>query len=231
MDRAGAVRVRDLAVVDLGQPVVRGDRAGVRKDQTADRIRDRRVLLDAPVVDLQIVVHEVLVVEHRGIDVADLLALFAVENVRLCDVRIAGLGQNLFDAVLNLFNRDAAVLDLAFEIGRDVQREQLDHARMILLFGCFKRLGDGRRDLLNRKIRDLTVSFDNLVHKNPPHRLSVIHFWSHGCFPASTEHGNCTAREKKCQYLVVIVNKSYNMLYLFTAYTGSGIRRGKQRKA
>ena len=77
------VRLRDLRVVNFAQPVVCCDRAGVGQNQTADRIGDRGVFLHAPVVDPEIVVHQLLVIEQRTSDVAQLFSLLAVENIRL----------------------------------------------------------------------------------------------------------------------------------------------------
>ena len=77
------VRLRDLRVVNFAQPVICCDRAGVGQDQAADGIRDRGILLHAPVVDPEIVVHQLLVIEQRASDVAQLFSLLAVENIRL----------------------------------------------------------------------------------------------------------------------------------------------------
>jgi hypothetical protein len=46
-----AVGIGDFLVVDLAEPVVGRDGAGVGKDQAADRIGDGGVLLDPPVVN------------------------------------------------------------------------------------------------------------------------------------------------------------------------------------
>ena len=80
------MRLCDLRVVNFAQPVIRRDRAGVGQDQAADGIRDRGILLHAPVVDPQIVVYQLLVIEQRTSDVAQLFSLLAVENIRLGNV-------------------------------------------------------------------------------------------------------------------------------------------------
>ena len=80
------MRLRDLRVVNFAQPVVCRDGAGVGQNQTADRIGDRGVFLHAPVVDPQIVVYQLLVIEQRTSDVAQLFSLLAVENIRLGNV-------------------------------------------------------------------------------------------------------------------------------------------------
>ena len=77
------VRLRDLRVINFAQPVVCCDRAGVGQNQTADRIGDRGVFLHAPVVDPEIVVHQLFIIEQRASDVAQLFSLLAVENVGL----------------------------------------------------------------------------------------------------------------------------------------------------
>ena len=159
MDRRAAVRSGDFIVIDLAQPVVGRDGAGVGKNQSAHRVGDRRILLDAPVIDLQIVVDDLLVVQERRIDVAYLLALSAVKNICFCHVGIAGLGEYLLNTVLDILNRDLFVDDLALEVGRNMQRDQFNHARMILFFQCAERLRDGVRDLADLKFYDLTVSF------------------------------------------------------------------------
>ena len=99
-----AVRLRDLRVVNFAQPVIRRDRAGVGQDQAADGIRDRGILLHAPVVDPEIIVYQLLIIEQGASDVAQLFPLLAVENVGLCHIRIARFAQNALDAVLNIFD-------------------------------------------------------------------------------------------------------------------------------
>ena len=98
------VRLRDLRVINFAQPVIRRDRAGVGQDQAADGIRDRGILLHAPVVDPEIIVHQLLIIEQGASDVAQLFPLLAVENVGLCHIRIARFAQNALDAVLNIFD-------------------------------------------------------------------------------------------------------------------------------
>ena len=98
------MRLCDLRVVNFAQPVIRRDRAGVGQDQAADGIRDRGILLHAPVVDPEIIVHQLLIIEQGASDVAQLFPLLAVENVGLCHIRIARFAQNALDAVLNIFD-------------------------------------------------------------------------------------------------------------------------------
>ena len=98
------MRLCDLRVINFAQPVIRRDRAGVGQDQAADGIRDRGILLHTPVVDPEIIVHQLLIIEQGASDVAQLFPLLAVENVGLCHIRIARFAQNALDAVLNIFD-------------------------------------------------------------------------------------------------------------------------------
>ena len=78
VDVAAFVGGGDLWVIDLAEPVIGGDGAGVGQDQAAHGIGDGGVLLYPPIVDLQIVVHQVLVIQHGGFQIADLFPLLAV---------------------------------------------------------------------------------------------------------------------------------------------------------
>ena len=143
VDRSAAVRFRDLLVIHFAQPVVGSDRAGVGKDQSADGICDGGILLDAPVVDLEIIIHQFLVVEERGTYVTYLLTLLAVKDIGLCHICVSGLGKNLLNAVLNIFYRDHSIPDLGLEVGCDMERDQIDNAGMILLFDSHESFCDG----------------------------------------------------------------------------------------
>ncbi len=154
----------DLLVVDLAEPVVGGDRAGVGKDQAAYAVGDGAVLLYAPVVDLEIVVHQLLVVEEGGTDVAHLFALLAIEDICLCDIGVAAFGKHLFRAVLYILDGDLVVLDLGLKIRCDAQGEHIDHGRMALLSQSVKRLLYRRADLADIEICNCAVSFDHLIH-------------------------------------------------------------------
>ena len=167
MDGCAAVSFGDLVVVNLGEPVVRRDGAGVRKDEAADGIGDRGVLLDAPVVDLEVVVDEVLVVEQCGIDITHLLALTTVQDVGLGDIGITGFGEDFLDAVLNILDRNLVVDDLVLEVGGDMKGDQIDNAWMVLLAERIECLRDCRADLADVEINDFSVSLDYLVHIIP----------------------------------------------------------------
>ena len=86
---AVAVSIGDLLVINLAQPVVCGDSAGVGEDKTADGIGDGAVFLNAPVLDLEVLVNGVLIVKVGGFGVAQFFSLLTVEDVCLCNALIA----------------------------------------------------------------------------------------------------------------------------------------------
>ena len=143
VDVGAAVRARHLVVVDLGEPVVGRDGAGVGQDEAAHGVRDRGVLLHAPVLNLDVLVHEVLVVQQRRVGVAHLLALLAVQDVGLRHVGVPGGGEHLLHAVLHVLDADDAVFDLRLEMGGHVEGQKVDGRRMVLLAQGVERLGDG----------------------------------------------------------------------------------------
>ena len=167
MDGRAAVGFGNLVVIDFGQPVVGRDGARVREDETADGIGDRGVLLDTPVIDLEVVVNEVFVVEQCGIDITHLFALTTVQDVRFGNICIARFGENLLDTVLNVLDRDLVVDDLVLEIGGDMKRNQVDDAGVVLLAERIECLRDCRADLADVEINDFSVSLDYLVHIIP----------------------------------------------------------------
>ena len=211
-----------LLIVDLSEPVVSGDGAGVGEDQVAHRVGDGGVLLHPPVGDLQIVVHQVLVVEEggvhvRGVHVPDLLPLLAVQDVGLGHVRIAAFRQHLFHAVLDVLHGDAAVLDLVLEVRRHMEGQQVDHAGMIGLVQGHEGLGDGAGDLADGEFGDLSVTLFDLVHRC----FSCCKFQNlMGRSPIQPQHPSMATLPYlvvRCQYLVLFVNKSHNILYLYGA--------------
>ena len=168
VDLRVAVGVGDLLVIDLAEPVVGGDGPGVGQDQAAHGVGDGGVLLHPPVVDLQVVVHQVLIVEQGGAHVAHLLPLLAVEDVGLGHVGVARLGEDLLHAVLDVLHGDAAVLDLGLEVGGHPQGQQVDDAGVELLVQGLKGLGDGGADLSDLKFCSGTVPLCYLVHTKHP---------------------------------------------------------------
>ena len=173
VDVAVAVGVGDLLVVDLAEPVVGGDGAGVGEDQAAHGVGDGGVLLDAPVLDVEVLVHGLLVVKVGGLGVSQLLALLAVEDVGLGHGVVAAPGQNGFHAVLDILDGDLAVLDLRQEVRRDPQRQKVDDAVVVLGVGGVERLLDRVGDLVEIKFNDLPVTLYYLVHIFTPIYISI----------------------------------------------------------
>ncbi len=165
------VGVGDLVVVDLAEPVVGGDGAGVGEDQAAHGVGDGGVLLDPPVHDLQVLVHHGLVVQHGLGDVAELFPLTAVEDVGLRHVLVAGPAQDCFHGVLNVLHGDLVVLDLALEVGGDLEGKEVDGVVVVVLLLGVERLLDGGGNLGNVEINDLVISLYDLVHNVSPYSL------------------------------------------------------------
>ena len=173
MDGGAAVRLGDLVVIHFAEPVVGSDGAGVGEDQSADGIGDGGVLLDAPVVDLQIIVDDFLIIKESRVDIADFFALSAVKNVCFCYVAVSGFGKDFFYAVLNILYGDLSVDDLALKVRGDVQSDQFDDTGMVLLVQCLEGLGDRVGDLADIEFRDLAISFHNLIqNESAPFRAN-----------------------------------------------------------
>ena len=164
MNVAVAVCVGDLLIVDLAEPVVGGDGAGVGEDKSADGVGDGGVLLDTPVESAEVLVHGVLVVKVGGLHVAQLLALLAVEYVGLGDCLVAAAGEHCLNAVLYVLNGDEAVLYLGQKVRRDLQRQKINNAVVIFGAGGIERLFDGGGYLIDVEINYLSVTFDYLIH-------------------------------------------------------------------
>ncbi len=145
------VGVTDLLIVDLGEPVVRRDGTGVVQDQTADGIRHGRVLLHAPVLLVDVAVHDLLVVEDRGLHLTQLLALLAVQDVCLRDIGVSGLLQNMLHAVLDILHTDHAVLYFMLKLCRDAKRKKADDVGRILLVRRLECFLDSRINLMQVK--------------------------------------------------------------------------------
>ena len=159
-----SVSVSYLVVIDLGEPVVRSDGAGVAEYKAADGISYGRILLNAPVGNINIAVDKLFVVENSRLDAAELLALAAIKNVCLCDIGVAGLDEHMLNAVLNILNGDERVLDLGLEISRHLEGEEVDCGGVILLLLRLKRLFNGFGDLVDVEFCDFSVSLYDLVH-------------------------------------------------------------------
>ena len=159
-----AVGGGDFVVVDLAEPVVGGDRAGIGEDQAADGVGDRGILLDPPVGDLQIAVHQALVVEDGGAHIAELLPVAAVEDIGLGDLRIAGPLEHGLDAVLDGLDADEVVVHLGGEVGGDLEGQQVDDVGIIGDAGGIEGLGDGVGDAGDVEVHRPAVALDNVVH-------------------------------------------------------------------
>ena len=89
-----SVGVGNLIIVDFAQPVVGCDRSGVGKNESADRISNGGVLLNAPVVDFDIVVNGLFEVENGGCGIAQFLSLTTIENVGFGNIAVSCLNEN-----------------------------------------------------------------------------------------------------------------------------------------
>ena len=158
------VSLMDLRIVDLGKPVVRSNGTGVVKNQTADGIRNGGVLLNTPVLLMDITVHDFLIVKNRGLHLTQLFALLAVQNVCLRNVGIARLLQNVLHAVLNVLNADYAVVDFILKLRRNAQRKKADDVGSIFLVRRLKRFLNGCVNLVQIKFFQFPVSFRYLNH-------------------------------------------------------------------
>ena len=141
-----SVRVCDFVVIDLGEPVIRGDRAGIGENQSSDGIGDGGIFLDAPIGGFDVFIDKLLVVEHCGFHVAQLLALSAVKDIGLCDVRIIGLDEDGLDAVLDVLDGDQPVFDFRLKIRCYLEGEKIDGIGIVIPVARFKRLRDGVTD-------------------------------------------------------------------------------------
>ena len=168
MDLRVAVGVGHLLVIDLAEPVVRGNGPRVGQDQAAHRVGDRGVLLHPPVVDLEVVVHQILIVQQRGADVAHLLPLLAVQDIGLGHIGVPRLRQHGLHAVLDVLHRDTAVPDLGLKICGHPKGQQVDDAGMKLLIQGLERLGDGGADLPDLKTGGGAVPLRHLIHGSLP---------------------------------------------------------------
>ena len=141
-----SVRVCDFVVIDFGEPVIRGNCAGVGKNQSPDGIGDGGIFLDAPVCGFDVFIDELLVVEHCGFHVAQLFALSAVKDISLCNVRIICLDEDGLDAVLNILDGNQSVFDFRLEIRCYLESEKIDGIGIVIPITRFKCLRDGMTD-------------------------------------------------------------------------------------
>ena len=153
MDHSLLMQLRDLIVIDLIQPVVGGHRAGIGKNQSAQRILDSRVLLHPPVKAVQISMHQLGIIQHAGSRFADAPALAAVQDIGLRDAEESGLGKHLLHSVLNRFDINQVLL--CAHQGVDIH-EHLVHD----IFRRHRRSGRLER-LLHRGLNLISVKRNN----------------------------------------------------------------------
>ena len=164
MEICAAVGIADLFIVNLAEPVVGGDSAGVGQDQPAHRVGDGGVFLDPPVRHPQVVVHQLFIVQHGGVHLPQFLPVLPVEDIGLRYGGIPGALQHRLHAVLNVLHADLVVPDLAGIVRRYLQGKQVDDSCVVGDLRRVKRLGDGIGDPGKVKIHPSSVPFDDLVH-------------------------------------------------------------------
>ena len=151
---------------------------------------------------MEVVVHQVLVVQQGGIHVPDLFPLFPVQDIGFCHIGIAGIGQDFFHTVLDAFHTDAVVFDFGIEVSSHLQSQHVDDAGMIVFMKCFECFGNGAADLGHVKINDLAIAFYHGIHGSIPS-------FSQNCCSKRLFH--CSPETGECQYLVVLYNVVYQI--------------------
>ena len=169
-----AVGAADLLVINLAEPVIGCDGAGVGQDQSAHGVGDGGVFLYPPVGHPQIIVHQLFVVQNGGAHVPQLFPVLAVENVGLGHFRVAGTLKNGLHAVLNGLHIDPAIPDLIGIIRRDLQGKQVDHIRGIGNMGGVKGFHNGTGDTVETEFGNMAVPLDDLIH-GPLLLFSIVH--------------------------------------------------------
>ncbi|MPM63455.1 hypothetical protein SDC9_110335 [bioreactor metagenome] len=200
---AALVGLGNLRIVNLAEPVVGGDGAGVGENQSAHGGGDGGVLLDPPVVDVEVVVYQLFVIQHGGAKIADLLPLLAVENVRFGHVAVTCLDENVFNAVLNLLHGDRAIFNLVLIVGGDLQRQQIDDVGVIGLRHSVERFGNGHADFGQVEIHDFAVPLQNSIHTAPTLSqytdLPFLRRTGEGASPAAALHTDIQNRTEECR--------------------------------
>ena len=134
------VRIRNLFVIYLCQPVIGCHCAGIVQYQPAHGICDGGILLYPPVLHLYIIVHHVLIIQGGLFQVPYLLALLPVQDICLGHLRVPGFLQDLLHAVLDVFYRYTAIPHLLLEIRGYPDGQQVDDVIRVGLSRCLKRL-------------------------------------------------------------------------------------------
>ena len=161
MDRSLLVQLRDLCVIDLIQPVIRGNRSGVGKNQSAQRILYRRILLHPPVKAVQISMHQLGIIQHARSRLTDALALAAVQDISLGHTEKPGLGKHLLHGILNRLDVDDIVLGAhqSVNIHEHLVHDILCRHRRS---GCLERLLHCGLNLIPVERHDRPVSLSDL---------------------------------------------------------------------
>ena len=115
-----AMGIGNFIVINFGQPVIRGDGAGVGEDKAADRIGNGGIFLNAPVVKVYIIVNSCFIVKQSRVQIAKLLPLAAVEDISLGDIAVASLDQHRFNAVLDILDGNAVIFNFRLKISRNL---------------------------------------------------------------------------------------------------------------
>ncbi len=144
--------IGNLGVINLAEPVVSGNGAGIVQDQTAHGIGNRRIFLNAPVFLVNVAVDDLLVVKDRRLHVPHLLAVLTVQDVCLRYVGVTGGLENVLNAVLDILHLYNAILYLALKLGSDTQGQKVDDIIGVLLLRRLECLLDRGTNLLKIKI-------------------------------------------------------------------------------
>ena len=123
MDSSRAMSFGNLLIIDLGQPIISRNSTRIRQDETADRISHRRIFLDAPVIDMQIVIDNPLVIEKLRIGNHRLR--LRIDLVYDLDRLRSGLGKQLAQVIVGIVNGKTGIYRLVLEIGGDMQRKKI----------------------------------------------------------------------------------------------------------
>ena len=159
-----SVGVRNLLVIDLGKPVIGRHCPGVAENQPAHGIGDRGILLDSPVLHLHITVDNLLIVQNRGLHVADLFPLAAVKDIGLRHLRVATLAQHRLHTVLNILHGNLFLRDFTLKIRRHPKSHHIQHILAILEPGGLKSLSQRLCNFSDLKIGNLPVPFYYMKH-------------------------------------------------------------------
>ena len=158
------VGVGDFLVINLAEPVVRGDGATVGQDQAADGVVDGGILLDTPVISLEIGIDQFLVVKQALFRLTHVLVLFPVEDVRFGDGAVAGKGERGLDAVLDVLDGNLSILDFLLVVAGGLQGKKADDVVVVWDVGCVERFLDCFFDFRQVEVDDFSVPLDDLIH-------------------------------------------------------------------